>query len=219
MGIFLSTALAGVGSSLHINLGDVPTWLGVIAASVAAIFVYLQLRGQQVEIARQTRLLERQQADLIDRLGPRPMNDIRQFGVEVENRSARPIHNVAARMMFFPQPELRLPVSTAEHRRLQPGEPEDPGPPEMPKWPSAQPGWKTVFMSTEAAPAPSAWARNSAWPAVDLVRPDGRALFVFEVPGPYFSELRALVRLTDDVGLHWQIDENLHLLKLEDRDW
>ncbi len=39
--------------AFHVNLGDLPTWLGVAAASVAAIFVYLQLRSQQKEIARQ----------------------------------------------------------------------------------------------------------------------------------------------------------------------
>jgi hypothetical protein len=50
----------------HVNMGDLPTWLGVLAASVAAVFVYLQLRSQQRELARQVRVLERQQADLID---------------------------------------------------------------------------------------------------------------------------------------------------------
>lgn len=53
---------AAAPAGFHVNLGDLPTWLGVLAATVAAIFVYLQLRSQQKEIARQVAALERSRA-------------------------------------------------------------------------------------------------------------------------------------------------------------
>jgi hypothetical protein len=46
--------------------GDVPTWIAVIGALVGAGVALRQLRAQQREIARQTRILERQQADEVD---------------------------------------------------------------------------------------------------------------------------------------------------------
>lgn len=55
-------------------------------------------------------------------------------------------------------------------------------------------------------------------PDVSLIGSGNLFGFVFELaladePVPLFA------RFTDDAGLHWQIDGNLHLTRLEDRDW
>jgi Phage integrase family len=91
----------------HVNLGDLPTWLGVAAASFAAVFVYLQLRSQQREFARQVAALQRLQADDVDvvpeRIQARGMlapDGRSQFywALEVSNGSRRPIRDVAAKI-------------------------------------------------------------------------------------------------------------------------
>jgi hypothetical protein len=110
----------------HIDLGDLPTWLGVAAASIAALFVFLQLRSQQQQIARQTLALERQQADLVDLQqfwqGELVPNDVQAEGLtgkeywhttEVVNKSRRPIRNVAARLQPSPSANLVTPTMIA----------------------------------------------------------------------------------------------------------
>jgi hypothetical protein len=109
---------AHAAPAFNINLGDLPTWLGVLAASVAALFVYLQLRAQQKqlglqqqELTRQLRAIERQQADDIDiahgfaSLGltqdGRPVNQ-QCWEVYVLNSSHRPIRNVVAKIEPVP---------------------------------------------------------------------------------------------------------------------
>ncbi len=48
-----------------------------------------------------------------------------------------------------------------------------------------------------------------------LVQPSSTYGFVY----PRWFDPTLEVRLTDDAGLHWQIDGDLHLQKLEARDW
>jgi hypothetical protein len=43
--------------------------------------------------------------------------------------------------------------------------------------------------------------------------------FVFEITAHRALMDSEVVRFTDDAGLHWQIDHDLHLERLSDRDW
>jgi hypothetical protein len=189
----------------HVNLGDLPTWLGVAAASMAAAFVFLQLRGQQQEIARQTLVLERQQADMVDiqqfwqsELVPEGVSAADLTGkeywhaTEVTNQSRRPIRDVAAR--FEPSPGAKV---------LEP----------------------TVIARFAAGPESTTGRRNRSLvksykrPTVTLARAGTSWSFIFPCVASATDQVRSLVRFTDDVGLHWQIDENLHLGRIGRRDW
>jgi hypothetical protein len=54
-------------------------------------------------------------------------------------------------------------------------------------------------------------------PAVPAVRGGGRAGFEFSSPRNTACD-RLKVRFTDDAGLHWELDHELHLVRLDDRD-
>jgi hypothetical protein len=79
---------------MHFDLGDVPTWLAVVAAAVAAAIALRQLRSQQDVILRQTEQLERKQASKVEvRLAPTTMLGLGSstWSVEVRNGSRGPI--------------------------------------------------------------------------------------------------------------------------------
>jgi hypothetical protein len=55
--------------------------------------------------------------------------------------------------------------------------------------------------------------------SLTVVRAGHTAAFIWpftiaRYPNPQFT-----TRFTDDAGLHWQIDNDLHLKKLDNRDW
>jgi hypothetical protein len=54
---------------------------------------------------------------------------------------------------------------------------------------------------------------------MDLVRPDAAVVFVFMYEIAQYLDARMTLRFTDDAGLHWQIDHDQHLEKLDSRDW
>ena len=55
---------------------------------------------------------------------------------------------------------------------------------------------------------------------IPLVRAGEEASFVFETGAEEYPKARVTARFTDDPGLHWQVDPDLHLEKLPDRsDW
>jgi hypothetical protein len=51
-----------------------------------------------------------------------------------------------------------------------------------------------------------------------LIAAGDDAAFVFNIIADVFVEDRLTLRFTDDAGLHWQIDHDLHLKKLDSRD-
>jgi hypothetical protein len=55
--------------------------------------------------------------------------------------------------------------------------------------------------------------------SVDLVRAGSRAGFGFAYTTREFPRADIAVRFTDDAGLHWQIDHDLHLSPIKQRDW
>lgn len=186
-------------SSFHVHLGDLPTWLGVAAASVAAVFVYLQLRSQNKEIARQVAALERQQADRIDlsftygaairfRMSDpdeaAPAGD--RLTLVVRNGSRRPIRRVRCEVQPLEgKPPIFALIGSAD-AHAEPDRLHD----------------FTVYN-------PSPGFRANLMAAGEL-----RAfVFDYDVLGGLFYT----AEFTDDAGLHWRIDQDLHLQKLERR--
>ena len=55
-------------------------------------------------------------------------------------------------------------------------------------------------------------------PRVEFVRAGEAAAFIFEVDPSSYAEARMSARFTDDAGLHWQINHDLHLEPLDNRD-
>ena len=55
-------------------------------------------------------------------------------------------------------------------------------------------------------------------PRIPLIRSDERGSFIFAVGTEQDPEARMTLRFTDDADLHWQIDHDLHLEKLDNRD-
>jgi hypothetical protein len=235
-----SIASVAAGTSFHIDLGDLPTWLGVFAASVAAYFVYGQLRGQREDFARQVRALERQQADQIAvRMGvPFPsdsdanelLRSYRRSGLVTEeklsvmsvwNASGRPIRQVACRAEDTRGAFLEIAAAATAHTLSN-----VPLPwmqPVVVMWSESE--WTAEFQQkvvgllgasnqqgfTES-PQGAGAMRSPHGTSAQIVRPSTTCGFIF--PMIWWGNGRCRVRFTDDAGLHWQIDENLHLQKL-----
>jgi hypothetical protein len=55
---------------------------------------------------------------------------------------------------------------------------------------------------------------------VAMIRVNRSYGFAFGVSADDNPSAQVTIRFTDDVGLHWQLDQDLHLQKLENRnDW
>ena len=191
--------------------GDVPTWLAV-AGGVVGGFAALrqltlqrqQLADQKDVIARQTRLLERQQADAVDLSAqtingssagvmPPESQDSVHMAV-LTNGSARPLRNLACQIEAAPAGATVVHVKLADRV----GELVDVG-----------------LGSGASAPVLVPGERTSSIPVLKVGR---RGAFLWGFTTDRYPRPRFSARFTDDVGLHWQIDQELHLVKLENRD-
>ena len=175
------------------------------------------LRGSVEERARLRQSAEREQADKIGFLmGSVPFpnlpdEDPEDFAVApgeqvhmaiVSNESGRPIKNVVCKRgngnrdedldedLFGPSFHSGLAVVVG--RYVNPRLRREGGP-----------------ILVEAIPASRAFR----------IRPEEAYGFVFDVKVHRVSFANELVRFTDDAGLHWQIDRDLHLEPLAERDW
>ena len=54
---------------------------------------------------------------------------------------------------------------------------------------------------------------------IPLIPAGEAASFIFDMEEKQYPKARMTARFTDDAGLHWQIYPDLHLEKLNDRDW
>ena len=189
-----------------INWGDVPTWLAVFGAAAAALIAFGQLRGQRNEIARQTRQLERQQANLVDSamrietiIHDEALLDA--WVVWVSNDSDRPIWNVASRCAPSPGEAAPLAHQYAQYEPSKIGTlpaPRSDGLFEIPGPP--------LLKIEDASNMPVLRARQEAG-------------FIFPIAAREHPDAQRTVRFTDDADLHWQIDHHLHLKPLPRRDW
>jgi hypothetical protein len=191
------------GDAFKVNLGDLPTWLAFVAAAVAAYFVYGQLKGQRAEIARQTRLLERQQADQIDvslhtddavpPASPQAKNEP-NWTVYITNGSRRPIRDIMATIV--PAPGMDSAAATQRADIV------------------------TVTVRDSKVPEASAHASTLLKinvEAIALLRAGAIAGLVFQYRLKEYPKPRFAVEFTDDAGLRWQIDSDLHLQRIPEK--
>lgn len=150
-----------------------------------------QLRESEQRIM----IIERQQAEMID-LEPRstrrevpgldPATDDTAWAADVANRSPRRIRNVASRIEAAPG-------APAQEARLS-----------------------AVYAEFPPGPLAPLGATNralidpSAKPRIILIRAGETGAFLFPVGARLNPDARIAVRFTDDAGLHWQIDHDLH---------
>jgi hypothetical protein len=213
-------------------MGDFPTWaLAVIAllALIAATAAYFQQAdaakklGEQVNIQRcqlsnqqeanrkqaevvnaqlremqqRAEAFERQQADAVTL-------SLTEWGGElpgyeegpqplrmalVGNGSHRPIRDVACRLYTEPGDEACEPKAIAQ-----------------------------IAESDGRSLEDSAVLDQTGATEFRLIAAGDDAAFVFNIIADVFVEDRLTLRFTDDAGLHWQIDHDLHLKKLDSRD-
>lgn len=165
------------------------------------------MRRQQDDTRRQIVQLERQQAEQIAVfLEPKsPLNEeMAETASEpiwmgiVRNDSSRPIRDVVCR--FQPHPSQGF---------------------EEEAWGIGQmvyTGMTTTIVSTSEMQAYvfTAAKLDRRAPLIGAGQAYG---FKTEVSASKYKVARMMVRFTDDVGLHWEVDPDLHLAKLESRSW
>jgi hypothetical protein len=164
-----------------------------------------ELLDKQIKESEQwARTFERRQAEMIDLEpgsigmtvpGLDPGEDSQAWRADVANGSPRPIRNIAGRIEAGPG-------STPQQAAL--ADVYADFPPSALAHPAA--GRRTLIKPPER-------------PAVPLIRAGDMGALVFPVGARKNPDARITVRFTDDAGLHWQIDHDLHLEKLDNRDW
>jgi hypothetical protein len=155
------------------------------------------------ESEQRTMIIERQHAEMID-LEPTtfrrevpgldPATDDTVWAADVANRSPRPIRNVASTIEAAPGAPAQEASLSGIYAEFQPS-------------PIAPPG-----------AANRALIDPSAEPRITLIRAGETGAFLFPVGARLHPDARTTVRFADDAGLHWQIDHDLHLEKLDNRD-
>lgn len=209
-------------SAFMVAWGDAPTWLlvglGGIGGGAALRQLSLQrqqLRDQQEVIRSQAQILERQQANKID-VRAIPVdgadagvlaNDVKSEQVHmvvVGNGSDRPIREVVVRVAAILGTDRSI-----RHERLA-----------------------NVYGEIVPYAAGVAGARlGGDWSMTDtfvfkanadtmpVLRSGHKAGFVWGFTLDRYPEIVPTARFTDDAGLHWQINADLHLERLAERDW
>jgi hypothetical protein len=157
----------------------------------------IQLREQQRELQEHRLLLDRQQADKVnltrDHSDSTPVTYSATGQVwmaVITNNSERPIRDVASCIQLVEGGPL---VGGARIGELIP-------------------------MST--VQGGRAFRDLSAENKVAIIRINHSCGFAFSAASGGYPTAQVMARFTDDVGLHWQLDQDLHLEKLSDRsDW
>ncbi len=151
--------------------------------------------AQRNAIQTAERLREREQAENVDVTWHDVPGRAGWSMVLVINDSRRPIFGVVVRARLVQN-------ATSLLAALSAGE----------MYPSAIPAGR--------APADS-WTVRDTTPCdrLESLRPNGRSAFTCGFPYTASPHGRLFVRFTDDVGLHWQLDQDHHLEQLNDRDW
>jgi len=201
--------------------GDVPTWLlvglGGVGGGAALWQLGLQrrqLHDQQNVIESQARILEREQANKIDvransvdGSAAKVLADVDK-GVQVHivmvaNGSDRPVRDVAVNVVAI-QTDRSI-----RHERLANVYGEMVASPIGVNLGSyfREPGVAETFVFQANADT------------MPVLKSGHTAGFVWGFTLARYPEIAPTARFTDDAGLHWQINCDLHLEKLAERDW
>lgn len=198
--------------------GDVPTWLlvglGGVGGGAALWQLGLQrkqLHDQQEVIRSQALILERQQANKIDvtansidgaaaKVLPEESGEPVHI-VMVANGSERPIRHVVVKLVAI-QTDRSI-----RHERLAHvyGE--------MVTYADG------VSLGQNSGATAETFVFQANADTMPVLRAGHTAGFVWAFTLARYPEIVPTVRFTDDAGLHWQIDADLHLEKLAERDW
>lgn len=204
-------------AAMSIHLGDLPTWIAALGGTGAAAAALRQLALQRRQLANQQQVIEaeternRKRDELVDR----QLRDFDQRTQAWERRQAEKIT-----VEFTPSTTPPRGVTLNEGDRVFAALVVNNS-----DRPIRDVTAAIVIGQAEAQP-PSAYHRliPSTYPStggfgisetiqdshIGLMMIDDRTEFVF----PYSTSTRAavvLVRFTDDAGLRWQVDPNLHL--------
>lgn len=159
------------------------------------------MAGQLLELEQRSLTFERQQAEEIGFKqssftaavhGSDPPTSHQVYLAEVANDSRRPIRNAACRIE--PEPGDSLQAADRAGFYLE-----------------------TAAASSIRFSVP-AFLDLSEGTNIPLIQVGETAAFAFSVETAEHPKARITARFTDDIGLHWQIDPDLHLEKLPNRD-
>ena len=164
-----------------------------------------ELLDKQIRESEQlARTLERQQAEAIDlkpgsTMRPVPGYDLESAGrtrdADVANESRRPIRNIACRIEPSPGADLQEARLAGVYFTVS-----------------------AITFSTGPVRPASRALETAETPSIQLLRAGETCSFVFAVSTEHDPEARVTLRFTDNAGLCWQIDHDLHLEKLDNRD-
>lgn len=192
---------------IYTGLGTRPgvALLALIGATLAYKTQSEQLRLQRIQLEDQTRVQEREQANLvavrasaIDGAQAKMLpNDKSEpvHRVVVTNSSKRPVREVTVKI------EAIQADQSIRHQKL------------ADLWGVME---TYAFGSTAQAQTFVPTERSSTMP---VLRAGQTAAFIWGFTTALYPRLISWVRFTDDAGLHWEIDTSLHLEKLAKRDW
>jgi hypothetical protein len=195
-----------------VNWGDVPTWatagvalLALIAATRAYRTQSVQLEIQEKQLEDQTRIQEREQANLVDvsarNIGGAEVQMLPPGNVElvhmivVANGSKRPVRYVSAQI------DAIQAATNSHHEKLADA------------WGALQP-----FALGMAAQG-EAFVFVERTGKAQVLRAGEKIGFVWAFPSREYPRITFKVRFTDDAGLEWEIDNILHLVRVISRDW
>jgi hypothetical protein len=190
---------------LVVNWGDVPTWLAVFGGIAGGGAALWQLRLQRIQLADQTRIQERQQADAVD-VTARPVDGVQAHVllsedseavhlIVVTNGSTRPIREVTCKMEAIEADE------TTRHKKF------------------AKVWGEIVPVALGANAQVETFVPQARASTMPVLRAGRKAGFAWDFTAAQYPRFLSWVRFTDDVGLHWEITTDLHLKKLTRREW
>jgi uncharacterized membrane protein len=218
LGLLVAGAIGGgIGFAWHApgrlqTWDDIRTWATFVVVVLGFTVAAIELNMQRLQFAREIersadrdgliddqrrelqdaqRLREREQAEHVDLTYADMQEEQGKSLAIVINNSRRPIRDVAAK--FY--------IVKGQSTLIQAERSSEMYPVNELASPSLVPATVTPSFRQE------------------VIRAGGRAGFQFAWNKVNMPEGQAVVRFTDDAGLHWQLGQDLHLQKLAARDW
>jgi len=202
---------------------DIRTWVGFAVVVIGVVIALVQLDLQRRQLAGQHRVIqdEVKRNRQRDALTSGQLLELEQRSLTYERQQAE---QVDIKRSYL---RTRLPGSDpAASHNVHAAEISDSSPRPIRNVAcriEAEPGdnlqeANTVGVLDEAVAGRARMLGLSDGTHIPLIRARETGAFIFSVDQADHPKARFTVRLTDDAGLHWQIDPDLHLNKLDNRD-